>query len=235
MRAFNFTPITMYPEKTKVYFTSHSGIRRPLSWYARSQIAEYKDEIAKTGFLRVKQEREEEGIELLLWAAWAGHVAARRQLGLMYSQGWKIAAKSVQSGWSGERWLRDTDMSGLEDKIYNHALRAERNFKNGGMGFFWKDVAIYSYSAAAKAGHHRAILGAARAFFMREFGSKDRGLGLAWAKYGCIQGVDGAKDLLRELRKESNESVEAASDSLVHEMVMKRNRREPSRYSNGMS
>jgi len=223
----------MDPTLSTVYFLSDYGVRRPLGWYKRRDIPKYRKDIAKTGFLRLKQEREEEGIELLLWAAWAGHVAARRQLGLMYSEGWKISAPSVPEVWSGECWLRDTDMSGLEDKIYNHALRAERNFKNGGMGFFWKDVAIYSYSAAAKAGHHRAILGAARAFFMREFGSKDRGLGLAWAKYGCIQGVDGAKELLRELRKESNKSVEAASDSLVHEMVMKQKKRQSSRSSNG--
>ena len=210
----------MYPHKAKVYFLSDYGIRRPLSWYKRRDIPQHRNEIAKTGFLRLKQEREEEGIELLLWAAWAGHIAARRRLGMLYSQGWKISAPSVPGIWSGECWLRDTDMSGLEDKIYNNALRAERNFKNRGMGFFWKDIAIYSYLAAAKADHHRAILGAARALFLGEFGSKDRGLGLAWAKYGCIRGVDGAKELLRELRKESSESVEAASDSLVHEMVI---------------
>jgi hypothetical protein len=223
----------MYPDKAKVYFLSDDGVRRPLSWYKRGDIPKHRQDIAKTGFLRLEQDREDEGIELLLWAAWAGHIASRRRLGLMYSQGWKVTAPSIPEVWSNEIWLRDTDMSGFEDKIYNNALRAERNFKDGGMGFFWKDVAIYSYSAAAKAGHHRAILGAARAFFMGEFGSKDRGLGLAWAKYGCIQGVDGAKDLLRELRKESNESVEAASDSLVHEMVMRQKGKEPSRHKNG--
>ena len=138
----------MDPTLSTVYFLSDYGVRRPLGWYKRRDIPKHRKDIAKTGFLRLKQDREEEGIELLLWAAWAGHIASRRRLGLMYSQGWKVTAPSIPEVWSNEIWLRDTDMSGFEDKIYNNALRAERNFKDGGMGFFWKDVAEPSRKAA---------------------------------------------------------------------------------------
>ena len=46
----------MYPERAKVYFLSESSVRRPLSWYNLQDIPQFKNEIAKTGFLRLKQD-----------------------------------------------------------------------------------------------------------------------------------------------------------------------------------
>ncbi len=196
------------------YFQDSAGQLRPIRWHSCCDLREYVPDLYETGLKLLLRNESEASVELLLLSAMNGLEPARRDLAILFSQGYKIGSSAIPDYNGVWWWLRDSELFGIETQMLSNFDEMYRTHK-----VYSKEV-CFDYRCADTIGllahsYYLPAISLAAEFFFFGFGRvHDRARGLAWAKMAVYLDCEESRARLETMCVAVDADVKRAANSL---------------------
>ena len=203
-----------------IYSANYFDDRKGFRYYVRDldidAATALRDDIYLAGKELIQDKAYEQGIELLMIAAYCGDIEAHRTIVLYYAAGKPISCLSLAMDYWDEYWLFNTDLTGLEDELFLRAITSAKRCTYESAG---AKKCMKVYQALSNIGYAPAVFELSLMLYKGFACEPKEALSLAWARLGARMGIRKASRLYKNILDRIDDATEKEGSKHYSEIL----------------